>query len=506
MKPALSMRMGQQVTMTPQLQLAIRLTQLSSVELALEVREAIESNPMLDYDLDYGEDYGEDAAGDADAADEEASSNEGDDLGTDADGWEDGADASAEWSEDGVAEVSFGDSEIPDELPVDTSWDDIYQAPARVGPPPAERELELGGGSESLTDHLLWQLNLTPVSVADRAICTAIVRAIDADGMLTSGVEDIARELSVDPGAVRAMLKLVQRFEPAGVGARDLRECLLLQLDDLPDDMPHREAARMLLEDCFDALAARDYAALARRSKLDQGDLEAALELVRSLHPRPGSAVGDFAGEYVEPDVFVRRDGDRWVVELNVDALPRVRVNGDYACLVRRGDNSPDNVFLRDHLREARWFVKCLRNRGETLLAVASKVVEFQRAFLEHGEEAMVPLGLAEIAAAVGMHESTISRVTTRKYLHTPRGIFELKYFFSSHVGTPSGGEVSSTAIRAVIRRLVAEEDPRKPLSDSRIAALLAERNISVARRTVAKYRESMSVPPSSERRRLGKL
>ena len=366
-----------------------------------------------------------------------------------------------------------------------------------------EREREFAGGGESLTDSLLWQLNLAPVSARDRVICTALVHAIDADGMLTAEVGDIAADLAVEVDEVEAMLRLVQQFEPAGVGARDLRECLLLQLAELPADTPHREVARALVEDCFDVLAARDYGALARRSKLPDAALRAALELVRSLHPRPGSAVGDFEGEYVEPDVFVRRDGDRWIVELNPDALPRVRINGDYACLVRRGDNSPDNTFLRDNLREARWFVKSLRNRGDTLLAVASKIVEFQRAFLEHGDEAMAPLGLAEIAHAVGMHESTISRVTTRKYLHTPRGIFELKYFFSSHVGTLTGGEVSSTAIRALIRRLVADEDPGKPLSDSRIATLLAERNISVARRTIAKYRESMSMPPSSQRKRL---
>ena len=499
MKPALSLRVGQQVTMTPQLQQAIRLMQLSSVELALEVREAIETNPMLDYpdDMDSdpaedGEDgeYGEDTD---DYQEREAADGawEGDDPSD-----PDGAEGTSE-------EISFADPDIPGELPVDTSWDEIYPAAPSAGTVSAERDREFAGDGESLTDYLLWQLNLTPVSTRDRVICTALVHAIDADGMLTADVADIASDLSVEVDEVEAMLKLVQQFEPAGVGARDLRECLLLQLEELPADTPHREVARRLLEDCFDALAARDYTALARRSKLPDATLRSALELVRSLHPRPGSVVGDFAGEYVEPDVFVRRDGNRWVVELNPDALPRVRINGDYACLVRRGDNSPDNTFLRDHLREARWFMKSLRNRGDTLLAVASKIVEFQRAFLEHGEEAMVPLGLAEIADAVGMHESTISRVTTRKYLHTPRGIFELKYFFSSHVGTLTGGEVSSTAIRALIRRLVAGEDPEKPLSDSRLAKLLAERNISVARRTVAKYRDSMSMPPSSQRKRL---
>lgn len=500
MKPALSLRVGQQVTMTPQLQQAIRLMQLSSVELAQEVREAIETNPMLDYPEETTSDQAEDAenAGEADDYEEREQ----------ADGvWEGDDPSDPEWTEGASEEVSFESPDIPEEFPVDTSWDDVYQAspmaPPLAGTVSAERDREFAGGGESLTDYLLWQLNLAPVSARDRIICTALVHAIDADGMLTADVGDVASDLAVEVDEVEAMLKLVQQFEPAGVGARDLRECLLLQLVELPADTPHREAARGLVKDCFDALAARDYGALARRSKLPDAALRAALELVRSLHPRPGSAVGDFAGEYVEPDVFVRRDGNRWIVELNPDALPRVRINGDYACLVRRGDNSPDNTFLRDNLREARWFLKSLRNRGDTLLAVAAKIVEVQRAFLEHGEEAMVPLGLAEIADAVGMHESTISRVTTRKYLHTPRGIFELKYFFSSHVGTLTGGEVSSTAIRALIRRLVADEDPGKPLSDSRIATLLSERNISVARRTIAKYRESMSMPPSSQRKRL---
>ena len=499
MKPALSLRVGQQVTMTPQLQQAIRLMQLSSVELAQEVREAIETNPMLDYPDDTDPDQVEGAERGEEAGDYEE--------GAVADGaWEEDDSPEPAWAQGASEEVSFASADIPGELPVDTSWDEIYQ-PTPMAPPAgtvsAERDREFAAGGESLTDHLLWQLNLAPVSARDRIICTALVHAIDADGMLTADMGDIASDLAVEVDEVEAMLKLVQQFEPTGVGARDLRECLLLQLAELPVDTPHRQVARELVADRFDALAARDYGALARRSKLPDGTLKAALELVRSLHPRPGSAVGDFEGEYVEPDVFVRKDGNRWIVELNSDALPRVRINGDYACLVRRGDNSPDNTFLRDHLREARWFLKSLRNRGDTLLAVASKIVEFQRAFLERGEEAMVPLGLAEIANAVGMHESTISRVTTRKYLHTPRGIFELKYFFSSHVGTLTGGEVSSTAIRAFIRRLVADEDPRKPLSDSRIATLLSERDISVARRTIAKYRESMSMPPSSQRKRL---
>ena len=496
MKPSLSLRIGQQVTMTPQLQQAIRLMQLSAVELAQEVREAIESNPMLDFPED-----------NAEAPEGETGQDDGHET-TDDGVEEHETGLEGDWGEDdaGAPEFALGGAEtgIPEDLPVDTSWDDIYQAPPMSGGTPVEHDRDYAGGADaSLTEHLLWQLNLVPVSDRDRVICAAIVREIDADGMLVADVADIAGDLEVDAGEVEAMLKLVQQFEPAGVGARDLRECLLLQLAELPTDTAGRDQALGVVADHFDVLAARDLAALERRSKLPGDVLRCALELVRSLNPRPGSVVGDFAGEYVEPDVFVRKDGTRWLVELNPEAMPRVRINGDYACLVRRGDNSPDNTFLRDNLREARWFLKSLRNRGETLLAVASKIVEYQRGFLEYGDEAMVPLGLAEIAAAVGMHESTISRVTTRKYLHTPRGIFELKYFFSSHVGTLTGGEVSSTAIRALIRKLVADEDPRKPLSDSRIASLLSERNIAVARRTIAKYRESMFMPSSSERRRL---
>ena len=479
--------------MTPQLQQAIRLMQLSAMELNLEVREAVESNPMLELE--------DDDIGDVPT----------EDLGSDPE-WERREEPPAEMDDEGDDFIE--DVGIPEELPVDTSWDDVYQASAPPAPPLRE-DMEFDNpASESLTDHLLWQLNLSPMTPRDRLVAAAIIEAIDADGMLQVDLEDIAESLAgaigpadLSANEVESVLTRVQQFEPVGVGARDLRECLLLQLEQVPPDTSSRDDAIDVIERHFDLLAGSDFNALSRASKLDIDTLKRTMELIRSLNPRPGAAVGDFDCEYIEPDVFVSKvvngDSERWLVELNADSVPRLRINEDYAGLVRRGDGSADNTFLRNNLQEARWFLKSLRNRSETLLIVATEIVERQRGFLDHGEEAMKPLVLADIARAVGMHESTISRVTTRKYMRTPRGIFELKYFFSSHVATATGGEVSSTAIRALIRKVVADENPNQPLSDSRIASMLAERNIDVARRTVAKYRESMAIPSSTGRKRL---
>ena len=490
MKQSLSLKFGQQMTMTPQLQQAIRLMQLSAIELNLEIREAVETNPMLELEED--DDI-------ADIATE--------DLGSDPE-WERREDPPSERDDEGDGFIE--DVGIPEELPVDTSWDDVYPASTPTGPPlPDGMEFD-NPAAESLADHLMWQLNLSPMKPRDKLVAAAIIEAIDADGMLQVDIEDIAESLvgafshpDISADDVEAVLTRVQEFEPVGIGARDLRECLLLQLDQLPLDTPSRDDAISLIQRHFDMLSGSDFNALARASKRDVEALRRAMELIRSLNPRPGAAVGDFDCEYIEPDVFISKDNGRWLVELNADSMPRVRINDGYAGLVRRGDSSADNAFLRNNLQDARWFLKSLLNRNETLLTVATEIIERQRGFLDYGEEAMKPLVLADIANAVGMHESTISRVTTRKYMRTPRGIFELKYFFSSHVGTATGGEVSSTAIRALIKKVVADENPNKPLSDSRIASMLAERNIEVARRTVAKYRESMAIPSSNARRRL---
>jgi len=299
------------------------------------------------------------------------------------------------------------------------------------------------------------------------------------------------------------VLKRIQQFDPTGVAARDLAECLSLQLTQMAADTPWRDDALNLVTNHLDVLAARDFNTLKRKTRLTEEELASVVQLIQSLNPRPGGAIDSAAPEYITPDVRVSKKNGRWVVELNNEATPRLRINNFYANMVKRADNSAENTFLKDNLQEAKWFLKSLQSRNETLLKVATKIVEHQRGFLDYSEEAMKPLVLAEIAEAVEMHESTISRVTSRKYIDTPGGIFELKYFFSSHVLTNTGGEVSSTAIRALIKKLIADENPRKPLSDNKIAAILAEQNIKIARRTVAKYRESIAIPPSNERKRL---
>ena len=363
------------------------------------------------------------------------------------------------------------------------------------------------GQVESLHDHLLWQLNLTRMSEQDRAIALAIIDATDDSGRLTSSLEDLLElfpdEDEVGIEEVTAVLHALQQFEPAGVFAADLQDCLLLQLRQLPADTPWIEQARVLINRHCNQLAGGDFAQIMRRMKLSEEHLRCVLQLIQTLDPFPGKRIGSDDTEYIVPDVFVRKVQDRWIVELNLESAPKLRINSHYAGLIKRADNSPENSYLRDNLQEARWFLKSLQSRNETLMKVASEIVRRQRNFLDYGEEAMKPLVLADIAEAVEMHESTISRVTTRKYMHTPRGIFELKYFFSSHVATSSGGACSSTAIRALIRKLIAAENPRKPLSDSKLAQLLEDQGIQVARRTIAKYRDSLYIPPSNERKRL---
>lgn len=500
MKQTLSLRLGQQLAMTPQLQQAIRLMQLSSLELQLEVRQAVESNPMLELVEDEDLDAENDTAGDE--ADMEPNDSAGE-----LDAWDDTADGEPTLAD------SQGLDAIPDDLPVDVSWDDVYQSSTVADGSTTVRDdgdngfEERNSAADTLADHLLWQLNLTPMSERDRLAALVVIDSIDDDGMLNATTAELLdampAELGFEAEEMEAVIKLVQHFDPPGIGARDVAECLLLQLEQLADDTPWRDEAIGLVGDHFGLLASRDFANLARRAKRTEDELMAVLELIRSLNPRPGAGIGNTDIEHVAPDVVVARKNGRWSVELNGETAPRVRVNDTYAGLVRRADSSPDNEYLKNSLQDAKWLLKNLEYRNETLLRVAAQIVERQRGFLEHGEVAMKPLVLSDIADAVERHESTISRVTTRKYMATPRGVFELKYFFSSHVATATGGEISSTAIRALIKKLTAQENPRKPLSDSRIAAMLKERDIEVARRTVAKYRESLAIPPSNERRRL---
>jgi RNA polymerase sigma-54 factor len=492
--------MGQQLTMTPQLQQAIRLLQLSTLDLQQEIQEALESNPMLERQEE-GEDFDNsdplaDNLDQPNAQASQSSSSESDyqEPTSNLESLEEG-----EWSE-----------RIPSELPVDTAWEDVYQTSASSLPSSDDDEWDFTSrtsSGESLQSHLLWQLNLVPMSDTDKLIGVTLIDCINDQGYLEESIEEIVAsfdpELEIEADEVEAVLHRLQHFEPAGIGARDLRECLLLQLRQLPADTRWLEEAKLLVGNHLELLGNRDYSQLMRRMKLKEDELREVIALIQRLNPRPGSQIEASEPEYVVPDVIVRKHNDRWLVELNQDAMPRLRVNPQYASFVRRADSSADNTFMRNQLQEARWFIKSLQSRNETLMKVATQIVEHQRGFLEYGDEAMKPLVLHDIAEAVGMHESTISRVTTQKFMHTPRGIYELKYFFSSHVSTAEGGECSSTAIRAIIKKLVAAENAKKPLSDSKIAGLLEAQGIQVARRTVAKYRESLGIAPSSERKRL---
>ena len=498
MKPTIQLRLGQHLTMTPQLQQAIKLLQLSTLDLKQEIQEALESNLMLET---------EEEGVNRDNADKESDKKAQDDAASA------GTTETSSNDPNNESEVSIESENMPDELPVDTVWDDIYDSVTPITPgagAAASDEnqdfLNQQSVGESLQDHLLWQMQLTPFSPTDLAIAEGIIDGISEDGYLTTPLEDIIAS-SDDPDVeieeVEAVLHRIQAFDPPGVAARDLRECLLIQLRQLPADFDWRDQALTLVGDHFDLLAQQDETQLRRRMKLDSDDLMSVVHLIRSLNPRPGTSVAPQVTNYVEPDVFVYRRNNQWRVELNPDAAPRLRVNSEYAGMIRRADNSADNVTMKNHLQEARWFIKSLQSRNDTLLRVATRIVDFQRNFFEYGEEAMKPLVLRDIAEALEMHESTISRVTTQKYMHTPRGTFEFKYFFSSHVSTAAGGEASATAIRALIKKLIAAELVNKPLSDNKIAAILADQGINVARRTVAKYRESMAIPPSNERKRL---
>ncbi len=501
MKQSLQLKLGQQLTMTPQLQQAIRLLQLSTMDLQQEIQQALDSNPMLE------------------VADED---NESDDyLGETKDGSANGepptSDGPMDNLERAASDLPDDDMEwtagLPEDLPVDTQWDDLLPAASASsfsGDDLADTGFESrNAASDSLRGQLLWQLNLTRLSDVDRVIALAIIDATDDNGRVTQDLEEISQSLSqemdleIELDEVVAVLHRLQQFEPAGVCTRDLQECLLVQLQQLPPSTPWLEQARLVLSRHINQLGNGDYAQILRRTRLKESELRQVLTLIQSLDPNPGQSVGQDETEYVIPDVFVSKKDGRWVVELNPDIAPKLRINSNYAGLIKRADSSSDNTFLRDNLQEARWFLKSLHSRNETLMKVATRIVEHQRNFLEYGTEAMKPLVLHEIAELVEMHESTISRVTTQKYMHTPRGVFELKYFFSSHVATTSGGECSSTAIRALIRKLVAAENPRKPLSDNKITQLLEDQGVQVARRTIAKYRESLMIPPSNERKRL---
>lgn len=510
MKQSLQLGLGQNLSMTMQLQQAIGLLQLHSLELYHEIQNRIESNPFLEID--------------------EAYSNQVTNL-TDSRAPQD-SDANIPKSDN---PFEHGNTSNFDRLDFDRNsnldsktevlaatenldyggWDgatgtfdrDIWETTAGIRP-------------QSLQEYLRWQLEFINLSPSDAAIADFLIDSIDDDGFLQEPLVHLftaikahmpANELEFDE--VAAVLHRIQQLDPVAVGAEDLRECLLIQLGNLRRELigsdEHMaqaelgtiELAHTLVDKHLQLLASRDYAALKRRLRASDEPLQAAISLIKTLRPKPGSGYAQSNTEYIVPDVFVKKHQGVWQVELNPDLVPKLNINQYYAGLIKRGDKSADGHFMRDNLQDARFFIKSLQSRNDTILKVAQAILQRQRLFFEYGEEAMQPMILKDIADAIDMHESTISRVTTQKYMHTPRGVYELKFFFSSAVSTNDGGECSAIAIRALIKKLIEQENPTKPLSDNKIASKLAEQGIDVARRTIAKYREAINIPSSSERR-----
>ena len=496
MKQSLQLRIGQSLTMTPQLQQAIKLLQLSSLELQTEIQETLDANPLLEQDDNLGE----------------ITLRERENIR------ENGADhediTELRSSAETVAE-NRSEQTLPDDLAIDTGWDEIYDSlPTSPTQSQSIREdnrdmfENQAKAVDVLNEHLLWQLDCAHLSELDHEIGLAIVDSTDDSGYLTQPLEDIYaglhalhEELELDE--VEAVLHFVQHFDPIGVAARSPSECMAIQLGQYDLETPHLKKAMALVENYLEHLASNDFAVLKRRLQANDAELAEIIKLIQTTNPHPGHLVSENHAQYIVPDVYVKKIAGKWTVNINPENAPRLRINNQYAGLIKRSDNSEQNTYLKDHLQEARWFIKSLQSRNDTLMRVAAAIVERQHAFLDYGEEAMQPMVLRDIAEKLELHESTISRVTTLKYMHTPRGILEFKYFFSSHVSTADGGECSATAIRAIIKKFVAAERADKPLSDNKIALLLGDQGINVARRTVAKYREAMQIPPSNERKRL---
>lgn len=489
LKPSIQVRLGQQLTMTPQLQQAIRLLQLSSLELKAEIQEAFETNPMLETE-------------DGQALETLTPDNQPTEKETTT------TPESNETTELGQTET------LPDELPTDSQWDDYYE-PSQTTPASQKGEdysafLENQSSEDqgSLQEHLLWQLELSALSNHDHIIANALIDSIDESGYLQETTESIYENLSKDHeelelDEVEAVLKFIQRLDPIGSGCRNLQECLQIQLQQMGEDMDSLETAQLLVTNHLDLVATKNHKQLIKLTKLPIEELEEAISLIQSLNPRPGDLVSSPKSDYIVPDVYVAKQNGLWNVRLNNDNAPKLRINEVYSSLIKDTSKGKDADYMRNQLQEARWFIKSLESRNETISRVANSIVRHQRGFFEYGEEAMRPLVLRDIAEELELHESTISRVTTNKYLDCARGIFEFKYFFSSHVNTNDGGICSATAIRAMIKKLIKEETQSKPLSDNKIANLLEQNGINVARRTIAKYRESLGIPSSSERRQI---
>lgn len=485
MKLSLQIKNKQNLVITPQLQQAIHLLQLSSKQLKEEIQKTLDSNIMLEISDDHNS---------ANQTEELALINDMTTTAnhTDKAGLQSSNDAGSDNATDHEY-ISTADSKRRD-----------YQD---------SRDALENHGSQgpTLREELLWQLNLMQINDADKDIAIAMIDMLDENGYLNLDLDEARSIVSEKSGGyqinadkITQVLRIIQALEPAGIGARNLQECLLLQLNQHRQDSLAVQTATRLISGHIELLAKKDYKQIKRLLKIDQQELITVIDLIQSLDPRPGLKIHTTCTEYIIPDVYAKKIDGRWLVETNPQLLTKLRINPDYSGMIRRADNSEENLSLKDHLQQAKWFLKNLENRDKTILRVAKSIVDHQRAFIEYGDEAMKPMTLSDIAEELGMHESTISRVTAGKYINIPRGSFEFKYFFSSHLYTGQGEAASSTAIRALIKKIIAAETPQKPLSDNKIKKILSERGVRVARRTVAKYREAMNIPPSNERKHLG--
>jgi RNA polymerase sigma-54 factor len=483
MKQSLQLRVSQQLALTPQLQQSIRLLQLSTVELNQELERFMAENPLLE-------------AGDAEPQANVRVAAAGERQ-----------EALAVSEPQGSGESTVGGSDGADSMP--SSSHDFFEggyASNRDNDDDERGERETNEVGPTLRDHLLAQVGSLNITQRDHALIEILIDSLNDDGYLSETLESVAgflpAELDIDPVELSIALRRLQGLDPTGVGARSVAECLALQLKALPPDAGARDCAIKIVEQHIDALAARDFKSLKRALQCDEDQLKKAVTLVQGLNPRPGSAYSNFDTRHIIPDVIVRKSRNVWIASLNPAAMPRLRINSMYAQILQ-GQRNGGAGHLTQQLQEARWLIKNVQQRFETIQKVSQSIVDRQRHFFDHGEVAMRPLVLREIADLLGLHESTVSRVTTQKYMATPRGVFELKYFFGSHVATDTGGACSATAIRALLRQFIAAEDVRHPLSDSKIAEMLGQQGIVVARRTIAKYRESLQIPPVNLRKSL---
>ena len=495
MKQGLQLKFSQQLTMTPQLQQAIKLLQLSTLELSQEITEQLYSNPLLE-EITEDQDpenqqkktnsektLTETSNLTAEELDESLKNTEPLSRETDQNDWDSDFDNYSVQTQD-IARINNNDGNLRGEI----NLEQVHQV------------------TQSLKDHLLWQLNLTNLNAKDLIIAEMLTYSLDDNGLLTQNLSEIFEELDENnneyESEILTVLTRLQQFDPPGVYARDLKECLLIQLNQLSQDTPFLKQAKILVLQFLEDIGKLNTDKLLKKTQLSLDELRGAISLVRSMNPYPGEFLQENDTEYITPDAYVIKTSDKWRAIINDDHNPRLRINETYKNLIRQSDNSKENQYLKDSLTEAKWFIKSLESRNETLLKVVNCIIELQEDFFEHGPVSMKPMILSDISEKLDLHESTISRVTTSKYLATPRGIYELKYFFSSHVATATGGECSSTAVSAILKELINAEVPHKPLSDNKLTELLKEQGINIARRTVAKYREGLGIPSSSDRKR----